>query len=199
MMSKICIWFIYSWFNIKVTWSVHSFNGDYLSIPEGTGSCEYLFNETPCTSSAPNHFLLIKELLSHFTIYFSNKLCHDQVFCMCVHMRQRWEKLWWVIIFVWSKWLKISLNFAQWFVNFVSWFILSEDEYCLSISVCICTQMYRCLPGLFVCLSVRLSRPQSMLTNSSQTHLIHPKWESNYPVLRVFFSSQFCFCPQILT
>ena len=77
--------------------------------------------------------------------------------------------------------------FAQWFVNFVSWFILSLDEHCLSISVCICTQMYRCLAGLFVCLSVRLSRPQSMLTNSSQTHLIHPKWESNYPVLRVFF------------
>ena len=104
-----------------------------------------------------------------------------------VCMRQRGEKLWWVIIFFWSKWLKISLNFAQWFVNFVSWFILSVDEHCLSISVCICTQMYRCLAGLFVCLSVRLSRPQSMLTNSSQTHLIHPKWESNYPVLRVLF------------
>ena len=24
----------YSWFHIKVTWSVHSFNGDYLSIPQ---------------------------------------------------------------------------------------------------------------------------------------------------------------------
>ena len=30
----------YNWFHIKGTWSVHSFNGDYLSIAEGTGSCE---------------------------------------------------------------------------------------------------------------------------------------------------------------
>ena len=37
----------YSWFHIKGTWSVHSFNGDYLSIPEGTGSCEYLFMKSP--------------------------------------------------------------------------------------------------------------------------------------------------------
>ena len=29
--------------------SVHSFNGDYLSIPEGTGSCGYLFHEIPGT------------------------------------------------------------------------------------------------------------------------------------------------------
>ena len=37
----------YSWFHIKGTWSVHSFNGDYLSISQGTGSCEYLFHEIP--------------------------------------------------------------------------------------------------------------------------------------------------------
>ena len=37
----------YSWFHIKGTWSVHSFNGDYLSIPEGTGSRGYLFHEVP--------------------------------------------------------------------------------------------------------------------------------------------------------
>ena len=37
----------YSWFHIKGTWSVHSFNADYLSIPEGTGSCGYLFHEIP--------------------------------------------------------------------------------------------------------------------------------------------------------
>ena len=37
--------FRYSWFHIKGNWSIHSFNGDYLSIPEGTGSCEYLFHE----------------------------------------------------------------------------------------------------------------------------------------------------------
>ena len=37
----------YSWFHIKGTWSVHSFNGDYLSIPECTGSCEYIFYEIP--------------------------------------------------------------------------------------------------------------------------------------------------------
>jgi len=34
---------IYSWFHIKGTWIVHSFIGDYLSMPEGTGSCWYLF------------------------------------------------------------------------------------------------------------------------------------------------------------
>ena len=39
--------FCYSWFHIKGTWSVHSFNGDYLSIPKCTGSCEYLFREIP--------------------------------------------------------------------------------------------------------------------------------------------------------
>ena len=32
-----------SLFQIKGSWSVHSFNDDYLSIPEGTGSCGYLF------------------------------------------------------------------------------------------------------------------------------------------------------------
>ena len=37
----------YSWFHIKGTWSVHSFKGDYLSIPEGTDSCGYLFHEIP--------------------------------------------------------------------------------------------------------------------------------------------------------
>ena len=31
----------------RCTWSVHSFNGDYLSIPESTGSCGYLFHVTP--------------------------------------------------------------------------------------------------------------------------------------------------------
>ena len=40
----------YSWIHIKDTWSVHLFNGDYLSIPEGTGSCGYLFHEIPCMS-----------------------------------------------------------------------------------------------------------------------------------------------------
>ena len=39
--------FSYSLFHIKGTWSVHSFNGDYLSIPEDTGSCGYLFHEIP--------------------------------------------------------------------------------------------------------------------------------------------------------
>ena len=37
----------YSWFHIKGTWSVHSFNGDYLSILKCTGSCGYLFREIP--------------------------------------------------------------------------------------------------------------------------------------------------------
>ena len=39
----------YSWFHIKGTWSVRSFNVDYLSIPLCTGSCAYLFNEIPST------------------------------------------------------------------------------------------------------------------------------------------------------
>ena len=39
----------YSKFHKKGIWSVHSFNGDYLSIPEDTGSCGYLFHEIPST------------------------------------------------------------------------------------------------------------------------------------------------------
>ena len=46
MVSKAII-IIYSWFHIKGTWNVHLFNGDYLSTPEGTGSCGYLFHEIP--------------------------------------------------------------------------------------------------------------------------------------------------------
>ena len=42
-------YFTYSWFHIKGTWIVHSFNGEYLSIPEGTGSYGYLFHEIPCS------------------------------------------------------------------------------------------------------------------------------------------------------
>ena len=38
-----------SWFYIKGSWSVHSLNGDYLSIPVHTGSWGYLFYEIPCT------------------------------------------------------------------------------------------------------------------------------------------------------
>ena len=37
--------------HIKGTWRVHSINGDYLSIPEGTGSCGYLFHEIPGISN----------------------------------------------------------------------------------------------------------------------------------------------------
>ena len=37
----------YSSFHTKGTWSVHSFNGVYLSIPEGIGSYGYLFHEIP--------------------------------------------------------------------------------------------------------------------------------------------------------
>ena len=35
--------------HITGTWSVHSFNGDYLSIPESTGSCGYLSHDIPGT------------------------------------------------------------------------------------------------------------------------------------------------------
>ena len=37
----------YSWFHKKDTWSVHLFNGDYLSIPKCRGSYGYLFHEIP--------------------------------------------------------------------------------------------------------------------------------------------------------
>ena len=47
------LFFSYSWFHIKGTWSVHSFNVDYLSISEGTGSCWYLFHEIPGTYMLP--------------------------------------------------------------------------------------------------------------------------------------------------
>ena len=47
MAVSLYLHFMYSLFHIKGTWSVHSFNGDYLSIPEGTGSCGYLFHEIP--------------------------------------------------------------------------------------------------------------------------------------------------------
>ena len=43
----------YSWFHIKGTWSVHSYNGDYLYIP----GCGYLFHETPSSLSDPKHFV----------------------------------------------------------------------------------------------------------------------------------------------
>ena len=51
-MKNLCLYFKYSWFHIKGTWSVHSFNGDCIPIPEGTGSCGYLFHEIPCSSFA---------------------------------------------------------------------------------------------------------------------------------------------------
>ena len=39
--------FIYRGFHEKGTFSVHSFNNDYLSIPERPGSYKYLFHEIP--------------------------------------------------------------------------------------------------------------------------------------------------------
>ena len=41
----LCV-FSYSWFRIKGSWSVHSFNGDYLSLVH-TGSWGNLFHEIP--------------------------------------------------------------------------------------------------------------------------------------------------------
>ena len=49
---------LYSWFHKKGTLSVHSFNGEYLSISEGTGSCGYLFHEIPGTRISKHVFLL---------------------------------------------------------------------------------------------------------------------------------------------
>ena len=60
--------FCYSWFHIKGTWSVHSFNGDYLSIPEGTGNCEYLFHEIPGTKTFNNNSLYVCYQLTKYPI-----------------------------------------------------------------------------------------------------------------------------------
>ena len=38
LVSGLGTW-LYNWFHKKGTWSVHSFHGDYVSTPEGTGSC----------------------------------------------------------------------------------------------------------------------------------------------------------------
>ena len=37
----------YSWFHIKSTWSVHSFNGDYLSIPSAQVAVGTFFTKSP--------------------------------------------------------------------------------------------------------------------------------------------------------
>ena len=39
--------YMYRGFHEKGTFSVHSFNDDYLSIPERPGSYKYLFHEIP--------------------------------------------------------------------------------------------------------------------------------------------------------
>ena len=41
---------LYRGFHEKGTFSVHSFNDDYLSIPERPGSYKYLFHEIPVSS-----------------------------------------------------------------------------------------------------------------------------------------------------
>ena len=46
----------------SITESVHSFNGDYPSIPEGTGSCGYLFHEIPGSTLQPNNEFINMEL-----------------------------------------------------------------------------------------------------------------------------------------
>ena len=58
----------YSWFHKKGTWSVHSFNEGYISIPWCTGSCGYLFHETPCFSML-FVFLIIKQYYSTQCIF----------------------------------------------------------------------------------------------------------------------------------
>ena len=44
----------------KGTWSVHSFNGEYLSIPKCTGSCGYLFHEIPSIYTVEHKLLFLK-------------------------------------------------------------------------------------------------------------------------------------------
>ena len=58
---------IYRGFHEKGTFSVHSFNDDYLSIPVRPGSYKYLFHEIPCTTGV------------------SVKTCRF-IFCQCITM-----------------------------------------------------------------------------------------------------------------
>ena len=50
MEKKIPLFLWYRGFHEKGIFSVHSFNGDYLSIPERPGSYKYLFHEIPVMS-----------------------------------------------------------------------------------------------------------------------------------------------------
>ena len=75
-------------FHIKGTLSVHSLNGDYLAIPEGTGSCWYLFHEIPGTSRQKND---IKTNLTAFLWPYSRlkKQKSDLVFFLGVAIKRR--------------------------------------------------------------------------------------------------------------
>ena len=78
-------------FIFKGTWSVHSFNGDYLAIPEGTGSCWYLFHEIPGTSRQKND---IKTNLTAFLWPYSHviwpkKQKSDLVFFLGMAIKRR--------------------------------------------------------------------------------------------------------------
>ena len=59
---------------IKCTLSVHLFNGDYLSIPEGTGSCGYLFHEIPGTR---NSIAFLTSLWQHLITWWQWKELTD--------------------------------------------------------------------------------------------------------------------------
>ena len=49
---------------ISYTWSVHSFDGDYSSIPKFTGSCGYLFHEIPSIKNSRRAFLIFCQLFA---------------------------------------------------------------------------------------------------------------------------------------
>ena len=72
--------------SLKGTWSVHSFNGDYLSIPEGTGSsCGYLFHEIPgiCFQPCLGKEMLIRKIKFEFNLIIQyRKIVMQGVLCI---------------------------------------------------------------------------------------------------------------------
>jgi len=73
----------YSWFHIKGTWSVHSYNGDYLSIPKCTGSCGYLFHEKP---SITINSLFLQKIYIYNPKYFNLQFCNLHLYFTFSHM-----------------------------------------------------------------------------------------------------------------
>ena len=108
----------YSWFHIKGTFSVHSFNDDYLSIPERPGSYKYLFHEIPGIYTAG----FIKKVLSVYThsmttIYLSQStqvakstfFMKSPVFYIVLYLKNVKSFFNWKVY----KWYKVYVSFPN--------------------------------------------------------------------------------------